>query len=138
MAKFKLLHFLPLIIWIFFIFIATSLPKEVIPPPPAFLDLFKPDKLIHLLMFAVYVLLFVKGALRSFGSQEMKVLVFVAVISGIAYGGLTELLQKYFFITRKASIYDFIANATGCFLGILLLKIRVKKEKSSSSSGSAP
>ena len=58
----------------------------------------------------------------------------MAIGIGIAYGGITELLQGYVFIGRTASIYDFIANAVGCFAGylffkILLLKYFIKGEK---------
>ena len=46
----------------------------------------------------------------------------------ILYGGLTELLQKYLFINRYGSIYDFIADTIGCLLGLIFFHFLVQKK----------
>jgi len=109
------------------ILILTGIPKDTIPPPPAFIDLFQPDKIVHLLMFCIYVYLFAKGLFKGYPDKKINMIILAVIISGLLYSGLTELMQKYIFITRKCSIYDFIANIAGCLIGIAVIKIRFRK-----------
>ncbi len=46
----------------------------------------------------------------------------------IAYGGLTEFMQKYVFTNRYGSIFDFIADTIGCILGIIFFLFIVQKK----------
>jgi len=123
----KFYYLLPVIIWTIFILLLTGIPNDIIPPPPVFMDLFQPDKIVHLLMFGVYVYLFAIGVHKSYPEKKFNMILFAAVISGIFYGGLSELLQKYVFISRNCNIYDFIANTGGCFTGVAAIKIRFRK-----------
>lgn len=123
----KLCYLLPVVIWTILILVLTGIPKGIIPPPPVFMDLFQPDKIVHLLMFGVYVYLFTTGVHKSYPEKKFNMILFAAVISGIFYGGLTELLQNYIFISRNCNIYDFIANTAGCFTGVAAIKIRFRK-----------
>jgi VanZ family protein len=42
----------------------------------------------------------------------------IALNIGVFLGGITELMQGTTLITgRQCSVYDFIANVAGCFLG---------------------
>lgn len=44
----------------------------------------------------------------------------VVSFSGILFGGLMEICQHYIFINRSGNWYDFIANAIGALLGVIL------------------
>ena len=41
-------------------------------------------------------------------------------VFGILFGGLMEICQHYIFINRSGNWYDFIANAIGALLGVIL------------------
>jgi hypothetical protein len=106
------------ILWGLLIVFLTSLPGDLIPDVPSFFDLFEPDKLIHVLLFAVFVCLLLLGSAKqkenAFSRRHALLLVLNA---GILLGALTELMQKYWIPGRVASVYDFIANTVGCFVG---------------------
>jgi len=122
-----LFHLLPVIIWTAVILLLTGIPKDSIPKTPEFLDLFQPDKIVHLLMFSIYVYLFNRNGSKAFPEKDRNVIFWVAILSGVLYGGLTELMQKYIFISRNCSVYDIIANTAGCLAGGAILKIRNRK-----------
>jgi VanZ family protein len=109
----------PGILWIAVIFILTCIPGSMIPEVPSFLDLFQPDKLVHLFLFTVLVfLLLLDFSLHFTTPQTYGFSVSIALNIGIFIGGTTELLQATSLVTgRHCSVYDFIANVAGCFLG---------------------
>lgn len=82
------------------------------------MDLFEPDKLVHLFMFAVLVVLMMRGfSLYEPRTFVHRHLVFLSLNIAILLSALTELMQRYFIPGRVCSVYDFIANVIGCFLG---------------------
>ena len=91
----------------------------MIPQIPTYLDLFQPDKLVHLFLFAVLVFLLLLGRRNQLNTTQAHWLsVLIALNIGIFLGGITELLQGTTLITgRQCSVYDFIANVAGCFVG---------------------
>ena len=107
------------ILWIIFILVLTCISGNVIPQVSSFLDLFSPDKLIHLFLFAVLVMLLLRGFRRQEASMFIRRHTLIITLNtGIFLGGITELLQRTDLVVgRQASIYDFIANVAGCFLG---------------------
>ncbi len=93
-------------------------PGKVLPKLPGFMDLFKPDKLIHLFIFGVYVLLQIRGfVMQDTFPNIRKNAVPLTLIIGIMLGAGTELLQRYYIPLRRGSMYDFIADVVGCLLG---------------------
>lgn len=124
------------IAWGIFILILTWLPVSLIPDVPTFLSLFKPDKLIHVFIYCVFVFLWIKGL----SAQEQflflrKYPVIISMNMGVFLGGITELMQEWMIPGRIASPYDFIANILGCFLGWWFFmtwmkrKIRMKNQE---------
>jgi len=97
----------------------TCIPGTMIPKVPKFVDLLNPDKLVHLFLFTVLVFLILRDFQKpSPKPRSIRYSLFFALNIGIFLGALTELLQATpFVIGRQSSIYDFIANAAGCFLG---------------------
>jgi hypothetical protein len=122
----------PSVVWVIVILILTGIPGGIIPAVPRFLNLFQPDKLVHIFIFAVYVF-FLTAALSQ---RERKSFIHnnareIAVFTGIILSGLTELMQVYIIWGRSGNVYDFIADAIGCLAGIwvtgkLLEKIESK------------
>lgn len=116
----KFLHFhYPGILWIGVILVLTSLPGRMIPKVPVFLDLFQPDKLVHLFLFAV-LLFFLLNGFRKQGQTQVsyRFSVRVSLFIGILLGAITESLQATPLVTgRQCSVYDFIADVAGCYVG---------------------
>jgi VanZ family protein len=95
----------------------------MIPRMPRFLDLFQPDKLVHLFVFGVYIFLQIKGlSTQTVYAFAWKNAVVLALLSGLILAGGTELLQGYCIPMRTGSVYDFIANIAGCLIGWLVAR----------------
>jgi len=121
-------NFRPAIAWALLVLILTGLPGNYFPEIPTFWNLLKPDKIVHVFIFCVFTVLMLIGLTRHYGMTRSAITIaFQAIGAGIAYGGITELLQGYVFIGRTASIYDFIANCFGCFAGYLIFKLVILK-----------
>ncbi len=128
----KFLHYhYPGILWVALILVLTCIPGTLIPEVPTYLDLFKPDKLIHLILFAVLVFLVLRGFRKQLpAGPAHRFSVSIALNIGIFLGGITELLQGTTLITgRLCSVYDFIANVAGCFAGWGIFVLWKKKQQ---------
>ncbi len=102
------------------ILVLTLLPGSVLPEIPTFLDLFKPDKLVHVAMFGGYFYFQVRGFSRQqaapFWSRHAVVL---ALLFAVSLAGLTEMLQATLIPMRNGSWVDFVANLAGCGAGMM-------------------
>ena len=127
----KFLHYhYPGILWVVLILVLTCIPGTLIPEVTTYLDLFKPDKLVHLFLFAILVILFLRGFKKQFPGEANRFSVSITLNIGIFLGGITELLQGTTLVTgRLSSIYDFIANVAGCFLGWWIFVLWKKKQE---------
>ncbi|MBI9036706.1 MAG: VanZ family protein [Bacteroidales bacterium] len=121
-------NFFPVFLWVLVILVLTGLPGNYFPHITSFWDWLSPDKLIHLLMFAVLVFLFMIANSKQYNYRNKRYYYIIgSLFISIFLGALTEILQKFVFIGRHANIYDFYANTLGCFLGIILFFIVQKK-----------
>ncbi len=124
-------NFYPGLICATAIMVLMGLPGKYFPTIVSFWDWLSTDKIVHLLLFAVFAFVSLWGYRHLFFNinypHRKKLFLIISLIS-ILYGGLTELLQKYLFINRYGSIYDFIADSIGCFIGILLFYFLVQKK----------
>lgn len=121
-------HHLWGILWIALIVVLTALPGKLLPDIPTFMDLFEPDKLVHVFMFAILVILLLRGFARDSKAVFLKEhALLIALNTGILLGVATELMQKYYIPGRTGSIYDFIANTAGCFVGWLVFATWIRK-----------
>lgn len=122
---------IPAILWTVIVLLLTGLPGNVMPEVPRFLDLFQPDKLVHIFIFGLWVVL------AAYGTTELKIRkgllknasLFSAVL-GMIFGGITEILQYSVIPQRSGNIYDFIADAVGCLLGYIFFTRFWQKKRS--------
>lgn len=128
--------FYPGLIISIFIMVIMGLPGNYFPKVVSFWDWLGPDKVIHLIVFGMlsYSMLWgYRKKILSHDVQYIKKSFLLTLLLSVSYGALTELMQKYVFINRFGSIYDFIADAIGCVLGaivfFLYFKKKVKKNK---------
>lgn len=88
------------------------------------------DKIAHMGVFGILGILMVYGAFRKNSHNRLsdKQTTFLIIIA-VAYGGLTEILQGWLFPSRFASLSDFIADAIGAILGIVIAKKLFVKQR---------
>jgi VanZ family protein len=111
-------------LWGLFILLLTSIPGRIFPDVPSYLDLFQPDKIIHLTLFALFTVFLIHG-FRKQGTPGFifRNHVMAAIITGILFGAVTEIIQLFFIPNRLASPWDFTANVAGCFAGWVCSKV---------------
>ena len=123
--------FYPCLISSIFIMVLMGLPGKYFPTVVNFWEWIGPDKIVHLILFGFLAFLtpwgFRKKILSEKDSYKRKVLIQSFLLT-ISYGALTEILQKYIFVNRYGSIYDFLANAIGCLLGTIVFFLFIKKK----------
>ena len=123
--------FYPCLISAIFIMVLMGLPGKCFPTVVNFWDWIGPDKIVHLLLFAFFAFItpwgYRKKILSVNDSRKRKVFLLSFLLT-ISFGALTEILQKYLFVNRYGSIYDFFADAIGCLLGTLVFFLFIKKK----------
>lgn len=100
-----------------------GLPGNFFPTVVTFWEWLGPDKILHLCVFGLLSFLILFGYREKIkaGDRKFKRTMYVVSLAlSISYGALTELLQKYVFINRFGSLLDFIADAIGCVLGLII------------------
>jgi len=120
------------ILWGALIILLTALPGSVFPALPSYMDLFQPDKLVHLFIFLVFVFLLVRGfRMEGTPARIRRNPVTIALTLAITIGGATEIMQGLIIPMRYASPYDFLANVAGSILGAYLFLMWEKRNRKS-------
>ncbi|MBK6965186.1 MAG: VanZ family protein [Bacteroidales bacterium] len=122
-------NFWPGITWWCFILVLTLAPGNYFPKVGSFWNLFSPDKLIHLFIFGVLAFLLLLGTSKQFRAVKNRYTVVLPLAVTVFTGIITELLQAGLPIGREASIYDVIANFTGCFAGYIIFSFFRNKNR---------
>lgn len=112
----------PAILWTLFIASSCLLPASAF-KRYTFDSLFEIDKVVHLVLYFVFVILWAISFLAPF-TQRQKII--LAAVS-IAYGILIEILQSAMSLGRAYDIDDIIANTVGCILGLLSISFIRRK-----------
>ncbi len=108
-----------------------GLPGKCFPTVVSFWEWLGPDKMVHFVLFAAlsYISLWgYRNRIKDYKRHYKNKLFLTIVLSTIAYGGLTEILQKHLFINRYCSVFDFFADAIGCILGIIIYILLCEKK----------
>ena len=106
-------------------------PGNCFPNVTSFWDWLGPDKIVHFIVFGILSFSMIWGyreKIISQNSNTQKKYYLLTLLLSISYGAFTEILQKYIFINRYGSIYDFIADAIGCVLGVIVFFYYFKKK----------
>ncbi len=121
--------FLPGILWWVLVMVLTLTPGNYFPEVSSFWNLFSPDKIIHLLIFGVLSFLLLSGFGKHFRLKSVRGTTISPLFITLFTGILTEVMQAVFPIGREASIYDVVANFTGCFAGYYSFRILKNKNE---------
>lgn len=85
--------------------------------------LFELDKLIHLILYFTFVILWAISAGEIFTHKKK---IKLAAVS-IGYGILIEILQSVMSLGRSYDFDDIIANIAGCILGVCCISFMQRK-----------
>lgn len=120
-------HFIPGIIWFFLILFLICLPQSKVPDIEIWwIELLKPDKLIHAAMFGIQLMLFIlpfKAGKTSPKSLIRRVIGLLVVV--IVWGLTTEIIQLNI-PGRSFEWMDWFADSVGA---ILVAFYFIRKEK---------
>ncbi len=122
-------NFWPAISWFVVILLLTALPGSYFPQVETFWEWLSPDKLVHVIMFGVFTALILFGARAQYFNPKTRYTVVIVSLSiGIVFGLITELLQYYVIVGRHGSLFDFIADGLGAFVGCLAFYLLFRKK----------
>jgi len=113
----KIIKFwLPVLLIMGFIFYASSLPAEDIPP------LFpSQDFAFHLIIYLALSYFFIRALKNTYTNIAPAKAVLFTVIFASLYG-LTDEFHQLFVVGRNASIFDLFIDSIGSFIGALLYR----------------
>jgi len=115
LAKF-MFYWIPVLIWMGCIFLASSIPGSNIP------SLFShQDIVFHAGVYAVLGILFKRALKNQFSSIGATKLIVFTVLFGLIYG-FTDEFHQYFVPYRNADIFDLFIDVVGTLLGSIVLR----------------
>ncbi|MCB0760280.1 MAG: VanZ family protein [Flavobacteriales bacterium] len=114
---------LPSISWGILILLLYAIPGTDLPSMTIW-DVFGADKMMHALMFSLFVTIMIVGFRRQNVSRALRNrATWLALGIGICYGILMESIQGMVFVERTTDILDMVANCAGALLGIVIFRI---------------
>jgi hypothetical protein len=112
--------------------ILFCLPGDKFPEDELF-NIFQVDKLIHIGLFALMVVLWSLPFISRVGDSDRLGNIFIGVaLAFVFYGVLIEFIQGSFISNRTMGIDDMIADALGCGVGFIAAKKLLNAGKSAS------
>ena len=119
------LYWLPLILYCLFIYIQSDHPSpEQIPVFPYV------DKVLHVTAYGIMGILFFRAYQTLRFKGNMKMLMFLSVVSASLYG-ISDEIHQSFVPFREAEVADAIADMIGAISGVYLYQLlvvsRIKK-----------
>jgi len=117
----------PWMAWLLGILIATGMPGDYVPQVISFEEWMKPDKILHILLFAVLVFLSLRSFMMQYKIMHQRLIYVGVLLVSISIGGITELMQSYLLTGRNGNVYDFGADALGCLTGLFIFNLVKQK-----------
>lgn len=109
----------PLILYAILIFWLSSLERPFVITP----EFEHSDKLIHFLEYAVFGFILIRAIRNSDENISGNAAVLITFLIGTFYG-LTDELHQSVVPGRFASVYDFIFDSIGTFVGAIVFTMR--------------
>jgi len=120
-----LIYHLPAILYAGLIIYISSIPN--LRPPN--ISLFKYDKLVHFLEYAVFAFLIYRSFLHLIPPRKFKFVIYFSLVFLALFAFFDEYFQAHI-PGRDSDILDAIADILGGFLLIIILHIRHKRRLS--------
>ncbi len=113
-----------LALWTIIILVVVLIPGDFVPETEAFFNWkISPDKVVHFFLFAPFSFLLSSSLFYNKNINNVMAILYTIVVS-LVFAFTTETLQFYLPIGRNGNFLDFVADAIGCFIGILLFHLR--------------
>ena len=117
----------PSLIWALMIMLLMGLPGNFFPTVINFWEWLGPDKIAHILIFALLSFLILWGYRRKIRNNKFLLcFCLLSFLIASAYGALTEILQITIFVGRSGNIYDFCADTFGGLIGVVVFFLKFK------------
>jgi len=118
-------YYRPAILWAVLILVLCSVKLGAVSKSPLFFAGF--DKLVHCGLLFVLTVFMASGYTRSQKSRSLSYNSLLAItVIAIAYGGLIEILQHYFFTWRSGEWDDLFADTVGILMATFSIFITTK------------
>ena len=115
---------LPGIAWSVIIALLTLIPGNYIPRVLTFIDWLSPDKIVHLVLFSTFSLLYIEGFRRqAISSFLRKTAVMTSLLLGMIFAIFTEVMQKFVIPGRNGNLFDLLADMLGLLLGYAIWRM---------------
>ena len=111
---------LPVIVWMGFIFYASSIPGNQIPPLFAFQDI-----IFHFFIYSVLSFFFARALENSYPGITLSKIILYTLLFGVFYG-VTDEIHQAFVVYRNVSGFDVLIDGIGSFAGSLIYPVRKK------------
>jgi VanZ family protein len=121
--------FIPAAGWLVVSTVLLCLPGSALPDEPWFHVIWF-DKWVHLFMFGLMVLLWSYAFTSRFSEpHRLRIIFFMITLTAIAYGIAMEFIQDKFIPFRTFDPNDMMADATGSFIGLLIMMVFLKTNR---------
>ena len=115
------------IVWTLLILLLCLMPGDNL-PSTSFLSFEGADKLLHFTLYFVLLTFVGKGLVNYFDSSySSNRIIVIAFFYCLFLGVGIEFLQDIFVAGRSGDFFDVLANATGASVGVVILRIQLKK-----------
>lgn len=122
-------QFWPAIAWFVLLCILVFMPGSDV-PSVGWLDNIHADKIAHVFLFAVLVILIIRPFLISDYSRSSKLFILILVcLFAIGWGLAVEFIQKNFVTGRTFDLWDWAADTAGVLIGLLIYIIILTRKK---------
>lgn len=119
----------PAILWFVLLSILVFLPGSEL-PSSGWMNNIHADKIAHVIMFAVLVILFIRPMMISSQTHSRKLLIIVLISSlAVAWGLAIEFIQKNFVTGRSFDLWDWAADIFGVLIGLFIYKVLLSKKR---------
>jgi VanZ family protein len=118
MIKFLLLYYRSLIVFLLILLASIISADEV--RKVSWIQIPNFDKIVHLAMYFSFSFVLILDGFKAKPNFSTLKIYFISAITALIYGGILEIIQGTLTKTRSADIFDFIFNAVGVLLAVLL------------------
>lgn len=109
------------------------MPGDLLPNKQRLIEVFKLDKILHFFLFFFLLLFIAYGSIKQYGAVAKSGYTVAGILITLFVAAMSEILQEYCFVLRNGNVWDFLADAAGCFFGVMaywwLDKIRFLKRQ---------
>lgn len=121
------MRYLPTILIVIAIGYLSLAPQtEVI--PNEVVNEFNIDKVFHGLAYMVLALVMYFDYSRQ-GKRRSRVFAIISAVSATLYGGAIELVQKYLTTYRTGNWYDWLGDAIGAIIALIVLLLLIRYQE---------